>query len=261
MRLTLVQTTVERKGDWKPIVFLFTDGTPTDHYQRAFDTWNKDWKSKTQVVAVAFGTGADLSVLYRLTDNVMLFKNSDAGSYKAFFKWITASIQASSQSVNLYSKEDFRPAPIDHAFLDQKPGSSSEGSSATDGNVAIFLSKCQNTKKFYLIKYDKASNIHSEWMGAAGISRGYRLAGAFPVTDQYFQLTQDGQTSNSQVNSSELNGYPHCPCCGNTYGFALCACGNVFCTGEAKTATCPWCNRSLQFSEGTSNMNISRTKG
>ena len=27
----VVKTTEERKGDWKPIIFLFTDGTPTDN--------------------------------------------------------------------------------------------------------------------------------------------------------------------------------------------------------------------------------------
>jgi uncharacterized protein YegL len=266
MSMTLVKTTMERKGDWKPIVFIFTDGTPTDSYQSAIDTWNRDWKNKAQVVAVSFGTGADLSVLYRITDTVMLFKNSDANAYKAFFKWITASIQASSQSVNMYSKEDLSLAPTDKSFLDQKPGSASGGGGGTvDLNVATFLAKCQNTKKHYLIKYDNAATnaAASDWLGSAGISRGYRLSGAFPVGDEYFQLTQEGGVSNAKVNSNELQGFPHCPCCGNSYGFALCQCGNVFCTGEGKTATCPWCNRNLSFSEGDSNssFDITRTKG
>lgn len=265
MGMTLVKTTLERKGDWKPIVFIFTDGSPTDAYQSAIDTWNRDWKTKAQVVAVSFGAGADLSVLYRITDNVMLFKNSEASSYKAFFKWITASIQASSQSVNLYSKDDLSLAPSDHNFLDQKPGASSGGGGSVDSNVATFIAKCQNTKKFYLIKYDKVGNnpAASDWLGAAGVSRGYRLTGAFPVGDDYFQLSQDGGASNAKVNSNELQGFPHCPCCGNSYGFALCACGNVFCTGDSNTATCPWCNKQLRFSDdgGNQSFDISRTKG
>ncbi len=262
---TLVRTTMERKGDWKPIVFLFTDGAPTDSYQTALDTWNRDWKNKAMVVAVSFGSGADLSVLYRLTDNVMLFKNSDANSYKAFFKWITASIQASSQSVNLYSKEELNLAPIDKSFVDQKPGSASGGSPGqVDTNVATFLGKCQNTKKHYLIKYDKAgSTTNNEWAGGAGPTRGYRLSGAFPVGDEYFQLTQEGGATNAKVNSNELTGFPHCPCCGNSHGFALCQCGNVFCADDSNQATCPWCNRTLRFAEGNDNssFDISRTKG
>jgi uncharacterized protein YegL len=265
MSQTLVKTTLERKGDWKPIVFLFTDGAPTDNYQSALDTWNRDWKSKAQVVAVSFGAGADLSVLYRITDNVMLFKNSDANSYKTFFKWITASIQASSQSVNMYSKDDLSLAPVDKHVMDQAPGSASGASSGVvDVNVATFLAKCQNTKKHYLIKYDKAGNAaNSDWLGAAGITRGYRLSGAFPVGDEYFQLTQEGGTQNARVNSDELQGVPHCPCCGNSIGLALCPCGSIFCVDErSNTATCPWCNRDLRFAEGgSSNFDISRTRG
>ena len=34
------KTTVEMKGDWKPIIFLFTDGMPTDNPQQAFNRWN-----------------------------------------------------------------------------------------------------------------------------------------------------------------------------------------------------------------------------
>ena len=33
---TNIKTTLEKKGDWKPIVFLFTDGTPTDDPSSAF---------------------------------------------------------------------------------------------------------------------------------------------------------------------------------------------------------------------------------
>ncbi len=266
MGQTLVKTTMERKGDWKPIVFLFTDGAPTDNYQTALDTWNREWKTKSQVVAVSFGAGADLSVLYRLTDNVMLFKNTDANSYKSFFKWITASIQASSQSVNMYSKEDLNLAPVDKNLMDQQPGQSSGGSAGVvDVNVATFLAKCQNTKKHYLIKFDKAdSGANADWMRAAGLAaRGYRLSGAFPVTDDYFQLTQEGAANNAKINSDELQGVPHCPCCGNSIGMALCPCGNIFCVNEqSKTATCPWCERNLGFSdEGSSSFDISRTRG
>lgn len=261
---SLQKTTMERKGDWKPIIFLFTDGSPTDDYQNAIDAWNRDWQNRAQVVCVSFGTGADLSVLYRLTDNVMLFKNTNADSYKAFFKWITASIQASSQSVNLYAKDDLNLAPSDNNFLDMKPGAASSSAQSVDDNVATFLAKCQNTKKFYLIKYDLMSNAGMEWLGESNIQGGYRLTGAFPLTDEYFALTTDGGgPTNSTVNSSKLQGFPHCPCCGNSIGFALCACGNVFCTGNTETATCPWCNKNLRFSDGddSSNFDISRTKG
>ena len=44
MDKTLVPTTEAQKGDWKPIVFLFTDGTPTDDYALAFARWNQKYR-------------------------------------------------------------------------------------------------------------------------------------------------------------------------------------------------------------------------
>lgn len=37
----VVKTTLERKGDWKPLVFLFTDGVPTDDTSKAVERWKK----------------------------------------------------------------------------------------------------------------------------------------------------------------------------------------------------------------------------
>lgn len=46
----VVKTTEERKGDWKPIVFLFTDGTPTDNPSAAFARWNNKYRRKANIV-------------------------------------------------------------------------------------------------------------------------------------------------------------------------------------------------------------------
>ena len=50
----VVKTTQERKGDWKPIIFLFTDGTPTDNPSAAFTDMGDD------SVALAPTTGINL---------------------------------------------------------------------------------------------------------------------------------------------------------------------------------------------------------
>ena len=40
------KTTAEMKGDWKPIIFLFTDGTPTDNPNPAIERWQKHYQRK-----------------------------------------------------------------------------------------------------------------------------------------------------------------------------------------------------------------------
>ncbi|MBB6372456.1 VWA domain-containing protein [Chryseobacterium shigense] len=47
----IVKTTYERKGDWKPIVFLFTDGVPTDDATKAIERWNNKYHGKSNTIA------------------------------------------------------------------------------------------------------------------------------------------------------------------------------------------------------------------
>lgn len=91
------KTTEDTKGDWKPMVFIFTDGMPTDDIQNGVDALRK---IKTAVVvACAAGHGADESVLQRITECVVKLETADASSIKAFFKWVSASIATNSEKV------------------------------------------------------------------------------------------------------------------------------------------------------------------
>ncbi|MEO7769085.1 MAG: VWA domain-containing protein, partial [Ferruginibacter sp.] len=82
MRRNLVKTTYEQKGDWKPIVFLFTDGVPTDDTKAAINEWKQNWQRNANMVAVSFGNETDAETLSQLTENVLLFKNADTNAYK-----------------------------------------------------------------------------------------------------------------------------------------------------------------------------------
>ena len=93
----------EVKGDWKPVVFLLSDGLPTDDLQKGI---NAILQVKTGTfVACAAGAGADTDVLKQITETVVSLDTADANSIKAFFKWVSASISVSSQKVDLNKKE------------------------------------------------------------------------------------------------------------------------------------------------------------
>lgn len=89
------QNSGEVKGDWKPLVFLLTDGAPTDNWQQYAD----DLKAKRpgNIIAVACGDGADSSLLKSITDTVLEMKNMSPSDFSAFFKWVTQSIKQTSQ--------------------------------------------------------------------------------------------------------------------------------------------------------------------
>jgi uncharacterized protein YegL len=250
VRAEVRRTTATQKGDWKPIVFLFTDGVPTDKFQDAITRWRQNMASKVTLVAVAFGQQVDLSVLHQLTAHVFIFDQTDISAYKAFFRWVTASIKASSLSIQS-GVGDLQLAPREASLQDVMPGGASSLPPSIDGSVATFLGRCQTNQKHYLLKY-RAINPPQ-----------FRLEGAFAVADDYFEWSdENGGRTQNEVSSAHLSGSPSCPCCGNSFALCRCSCGNIFCHGDAEEATCPWCAQKLGFSaNGDKVFALKRLKG
>lgn len=62
----VTKTTAEQKGDWKPLVFIMTDGIPTDDWQQGLAEFKK--RKTALIVACAAGPKADSGILKQLTD-------------------------------------------------------------------------------------------------------------------------------------------------------------------------------------------------
>jgi len=108
------KTTAGAKGDWKPLVFIMTDGSPTDDWQKGLE---KLKKVRTGImVACAAGHGADTSILKQITESVVALDTADQSTIKAFFKWVSSSVSTGSQKVDQGQKEvsglgDLPPPP------------------------------------------------------------------------------------------------------------------------------------------------------
>ncbi len=99
----ITKTTAEVKGDWRPLVFLMTDGEPTDSITKGLEEFKK--RKFGMVVACAAGQGANVNTLKQITENVVQLDTADSATIKAFFKWVSASISTSSKSVEETSAE------------------------------------------------------------------------------------------------------------------------------------------------------------
>jgi len=256
--VSIQKTTLEQKGDWKPIIFLITDGTPTDRYEAVFEQWSIKHKAKTNLVVVSLGENTDTSIFNTISENVLSLKNTDSVSFKNFFKWVTASIKTSSISVAETKNDGLQLAALGNGNL-SKIDLEKNTYKKIDENFAVILAKCQKTKRPYLIKYQKRLS-DSEFKEVALYTLDYKLVGAFPVESSYFELA-DGEKIINSINTSELVGFPSCPCCGNQYGLSHCSCGNIICTGDEKISVCPWCGVESEFGFGEGSMNINRTRG
>lgn len=99
----ITASTPEVKGDWKPLVFLMTDGEPTDEVQRGIAEFRK--RKWGMTVACAAGPKAETGLLKQLTEIVVQLDTTDSAAFKAFFKWVSASISAGSKSVEATGKD------------------------------------------------------------------------------------------------------------------------------------------------------------
>jgi uncharacterized protein YegL len=234
----VVKTTSEAKGDWKPIVFLFTDGAPTDNPTTAIDRWRQKYSRRANLVAISIGGNADAQVLGQISDNVLSLNSTDELSFKAFFKWVTDSIKTTSVSVSTMGDDGLSLVPVSGISLEKvdtgKP-------SAVDENFTVLVGKCSNTKKLYLVKYAKhTSELKNEDYGQWSMKKNdFKLVGAYPVDEESYNSLSDG-ASGRKVNTTALRGVPACPCCGAQLGVVVCECGGIMCS-DGDTAACPWC--------------------
>ena len=85
------------RGDWRPLIFIMTDGAPTDDLNAGLTEFKK--RKYGMVVACAAGQGASTETLKQITENVVQLDTADSSTIKAFFKWVSASISTSSKSI------------------------------------------------------------------------------------------------------------------------------------------------------------------
>jgi uncharacterized protein YegL len=259
LRKNIVKTTIENKGDWKPIIFLLTDGVPTDDTKIAISEWKKNWQKKANMVAVSLGNITDTKFLSELTETVLNFNSTGADSYKQFFKWVTDSIKTS--SINIDSNANgFELAKFENDIISKIDLTKSQNLlKSVDNNFVVLSAKCQNTKRPYLIKYKKNITV-TDFGGVELDTLSYRLVGAFQVDNTYFELS-DNSNTNFKISTEELIGVPSCPCCGNQNAFAVCICGKLHCIGEEEVCTCPWCGNNGSYGYGESGFEVNRTQG
>lgn len=96
-------TTLEQKGDWKPLIFVMTDGIPTDNWQQGYNKLKA--VNKGLIVGCAAGQGADDAILRQITNSVVRLDSADSESISKFFQWVTASISTTSTKVEELGKE------------------------------------------------------------------------------------------------------------------------------------------------------------
>lgn len=227
----VVRTTATTKGDYKPLVILFTDGQPTDSWESAAGQIKAPGTpSVANIYAIGCGADVDTDVLRSITDIVLLMKDMSPEKWKKVFVWLSASVQTQSQAlgsgregqaVNLPSLPDdaLEVAPRYSTPRDPEPRQ-------------VFLhARCSRDGRPYLMRYARRPGGHT-----------YVALGSHVL--DHVEEAGRGSTASS-ISTDQLEGVPSCPYCENPVACA-CECGNLICFSGDPRATfyCPACKQS-----------------
>jgi uncharacterized protein YegL len=104
-----------RKGDYRPLVFLLTDGAPTDAWKEPVAKLKARTTHKVgSLVALGCGPNANVTLLKEITNDVIKMSDVSPDSLQQFFKWVSSSIQKTSQRIDSKTDEgslDALPLP------------------------------------------------------------------------------------------------------------------------------------------------------
>jgi len=98
----------DQRGYYAPIIFFFSDGSPTDNWEAALEQLKQNnWYKFAIKIAVAIGDDADMSILEKVTGNSeCVVKVKDPKQLKKFIKFASiTSAQIGSKSSNISDEE------------------------------------------------------------------------------------------------------------------------------------------------------------
>ena len=98
------KNTPEAKGDWKPLLFVLSDGGYSGPIAKPISEFKK--LQFGFVVACAAGSKSKIDILRKITPNVIQISSTDTINIKAYFKWISSSISTTSTRIENTGESD-----------------------------------------------------------------------------------------------------------------------------------------------------------
>ena len=111
VKVDLIKGSATEKGDWKPLLFVFTDGKPSDIQLYREKIPEIKALNFGAVVGCAAGQMADDAILKELTDNVVHLDSADSSTLKQFFKWVSDTIEQGNKSQGTGETMTLPPPP------------------------------------------------------------------------------------------------------------------------------------------------------
>lgn len=242
----VVRSTPTTKGDYKPLVFLMTDGQATDDWEPAAEALRQANNPRiANVYAIGCGPDVDIESLRSITDIVLMLPELTAESFRKFFVWLSASVQtASTRLQDAGTDKPIGMPPLPEGAIELAPDEPVERDPTPR---QVFLhARCSKTRKPYLMRFARRP-----YDGCYEAISGHILE----------SLEEGDSDLLPPINTSMLDGCPECPYCQNPVA-GMCPCGTLFCSSPNQRGPiiCPSCNSQLTAG-GPGNFDIKRSMG
>ncbi|MDO4435015.1 MAG: TerY-C metal binding domain-containing protein [Cardiobacteriaceae bacterium] len=245
----VIKNSVDKKGDWKPIVYLMSDGKSTDNPYSAIERWKNDYAKQANLISIGIGQYADLSVLHEISHCVLRLEDTEEKMLRGFIQWVTQSIVTQSRSVGMDKPISLEKKEVGFALSWVKELNEAM---AIDEPFVILSALCRQIKLPYILKYEKRESS----------SEQYILSGVYPLESDYQDWSESGSYQRSIAVSQLIGGAP-CPHCQAYYSLVSCGCGQIFCfnPNDEQHGHCPACYSPLNLVESDEDFSINRSRG
>lgn len=240
-------TTKDRKGDYRPLVFLLTDGQPTDDWRVVKQAVDRLTTPKiANFYAIGCGDDVDYDMLNEVADAVFKLSDMTPEALKRLFIWLTASVAGASMGAG-------QGEAYDGIDLDKKPSEVMEVAPGSHPRyeglpLQVFVKAyCQRQKLPYLMRYRLVPEMQR-----------YE-----PLKAHKLEVSDEvGGFDVPSINVSMLMGCPPCPYCFNPL-VAVCGCDAVMCLPEnpPREVTCPRCEQQMPLEAADDDFSISQSAG
>ena len=216
---------VDVKGDFRPLVFIITDGVSTDSWQAGAAELKA---TKATIYAVGCGDDVDWGQLGAITPAVLHVDAMDSEALGSLFRWISSSVDTASRAVGDgedKSSLDKLPEAVKRIDLSKAP--------KHDGNPrqAFLKVLCQQGRGAYLQRFSFNPD-----------TRRYASLGAHAMVGDD-ALSGGSGLNLPKIDSSQLDGCAPCPFC-ESAGVIYCPqCSTISCLSDPPPSkvVCPGC--------------------
>ena len=80
----VVKTTIEKKGDWKPLIFILLASEPKDEYLKIVNEFKK---VKQRTIVILVGNKVSIETANTISNNVVNMDSLDSSQISKFFAW------------------------------------------------------------------------------------------------------------------------------------------------------------------------------